>query len=59
MFAPRDPWQPGRYVVVVLPFLEDPAGNRIGRAFEVRSPGDAVAPEGIRPISVPFRVAAR
>jgi hypothetical protein len=33
--TPRDPWQPGRYAVVALEALEDPAGNRVGRAFEV------------------------
>jgi hypothetical protein len=56
-FVPRDPWQPGVYTIVVQPILEDLAGNRIGRAFEVRSPGDAVAPEDDRPVSLPFRIA--
>ena len=39
-FVPRDAWRPGEYVVSVLPVLEDPAGNRIGHAFETVSPGD-------------------
>ena len=34
-FTPREPWQPGEYELVALSFLEDLAGNRIGRAFEV------------------------
>jgi hypothetical protein len=34
-FTPRDPWQPGPHQLVALSFLEDLAGNRIGRAFEV------------------------
>jgi hypothetical protein len=34
-FTPRDPWEAGEYQLVVLSFLEDLAGNRIGRAFEV------------------------
>jgi hypothetical protein len=34
-FAPRAPWQRGGYALVALEFLEDVAGNRIGRAFEV------------------------
>jgi hypothetical protein len=55
-FKPRDSWQPGVYTVVVQPILEDLAGNRIGRAFEVRSPGEAVAPEDNQPVSLPFRV---
>jgi hypothetical protein len=35
VFTPREPWQPGGYVLVALGMLEDLAGNRIGRAFEV------------------------
>jgi len=42
-FVPAAPWQTGRYRLVVLGILEDPSGNRIGRAFEIplasRSPG--------------------
>jgi hypothetical protein len=34
-FTPREPWQAGEHQLVVLSFLEDLAGNRIGRAFEV------------------------
>jgi hypothetical protein len=34
-FVPRAPWTAGAYRVVALDTLEDPAGNRIGRAFEV------------------------
>jgi hypothetical protein len=34
-FTPQEPWAPGRYTIVALDTLEDPAGNRIGRAFEV------------------------
>jgi hypothetical protein len=33
--VPRAPWTPGRYAIVALDALEDPAGNRLGRAFEV------------------------
>jgi hypothetical protein len=39
-FAPRDRWSSGHYSLVVLTLLEDPAGNRIGRAFEVTRPVD-------------------
>ncbi len=35
VFTPREPWSPGRYELVALSILEDPAGNQIGRAFEV------------------------
>jgi hypothetical protein len=34
-FTPDEPWRAGGYDVVVLSFLEDLAGNRVGRAFEV------------------------
>ena len=34
-FTPRELWEPGEYELVVLAVLEDLAGNRIGRAFEV------------------------
>ncbi len=34
-FAPDAPWRAGRYQVVVLSILEDAAGNRVGRPFEV------------------------
>jgi hypothetical protein len=34
-FSPRDPWRAGRYQLVAFAMLEDLAGNRIGRAFEV------------------------
>jgi hypothetical protein len=34
-FRPRSPWSPGEYRLVAQSILEDPAGNRIGRAFEV------------------------
>ncbi len=34
-FTPVEPWKPGDYNVVAFAMLEDLAGNRIGRAFEV------------------------
>jgi len=57
-FTPRDPWQAAGYELMVQAYLEDPSGNRIGRAFEVRSPGDAVPAEDSRPLAIPFRPAA-
>jgi hypothetical protein len=45
--VPREPWVQGRHAIVALDALEDPAGNRVGRAFEVpvddraRSPAPA------------------
>jgi hypothetical protein len=54
LFTPRDPWQPGPHSLVVLTTLEDPAGNRIGRAFEVRGGGPALKPPDS--ITVPFEI---
>ena len=34
-FTPASPWRSGEHEVVVLAILEDPAGNRVGRAFEI------------------------
>jgi hypothetical protein len=45
-FRPRTPWEAGDYRLAALSILEDPAGNRIGRAFEVdmtKSAGEAPA----------------
>jgi hypothetical protein len=34
-FVPAEPWRRGEYRLIALTILEDMAGNRIGRAFEV------------------------
>ena len=34
-FTPRDRWEDREYRLTVLPALEDPAGNRVGRPFEI------------------------
>jgi hypothetical protein len=34
-FTPKEPWQAGAHNLVAFAMLEDLAGNRIGRAFEV------------------------
>ena len=34
-YTPQDAWRPGDYRLVVFSILEDGAGNRVGRAFEV------------------------
>lgn len=34
-FVPAESWHAGVHVLEVAPHLEDPAGNRLGRAFEV------------------------
>lgn len=56
-FTPRDAWAAGEHALVALEFLEDVAGNRIGRPFEVdrfeRSDASAAPARRTRP----FRVA--
>ena len=55
-FVPRDEWERGPYMLRVEPILEDLAGNRIGRAFEVLSRGDSAPAESSVPVLVPFIV---
>jgi hypothetical protein len=52
-FVPRDHWSAGDYAVTVLPVLEDPAGNRIGHAFETLTPDDGTPLGNVR---VPFKI---
>ncbi len=54
LFTPRDPWRAGHHSLVVLTTLEDPAGNRIGRAFEV--PGGGPTLRQADSITLPFDV---
>ena len=35
--TPSADWTPGRYELIALSILEDLAGNRIGRAFEIET----------------------
>jgi len=51
-FRPDAAWQAGDHRLIVLTILEDPAGNRIGRAFEVTE----AAAKGPDKIELPFMV---
>ena len=55
-FTPRDRWRAGDYQLAVLTFLEDPSGNRAGRAFEVEmfERGNRM-PQPER-VTIPFKV---
>jgi hypothetical protein len=63
-FTPREPWSAGHYTVTIDRRLEDLAGNRIGRPFEVdltRTPSDSrhaldVAPSDDKPVRLPLIV---
>jgi len=39
-FVPAQPWQPRAHALVAQPELEDPSGNRVGRAFETLDESD-------------------
>lgn len=56
---PTEPWPPGRYAVLVDRALEDLAGNRIGRAFEVDVVEPAPQPGSGDPLRLEFAVSGR
>ncbi len=57
--TPQQPWTAGEYQLVSLDFLEDLAGNRIGRPFEVDNfERTDITSEPARS-SLPFRVAGQ
>jgi hypothetical protein len=56
IFIPREPWSSGEYRLLTLTFLEDLAGNRIGRAFEVDRFDRADRQPEAEAIHLPFRV---
>jgi hypothetical protein len=55
-FTPAKPWTAGDYRVIVLDFLEDLAGNRVNRAFEVDLFVKADSVTAPSRFTVPFRV---
>lgn len=58
-FVPDDPWTNDEHALIARTMLEDPSGNRIGRAFEV-GPGDASPrPASTAPFALPFLPPAR
>jgi hypothetical protein len=61
-FTPRSAWVAGDYWLRALPVLEDPAGNRIGRAFDFDprhpSTNDEGEADAHAEASIAFRVSA-
>jgi hypothetical protein len=55
-FVPSHPWKAGEYSVVVDTALEDLAGNRIGRAFDVDTFERVSEHLSRKTISLPFRI---
>ena len=57
-FTPREPWKAGDYRLKALGILEDLAGNRIGRAFEVDEFERADRQPEPEATIIPFKIAA-
>jgi len=55
-FSPEEPWKAGAYNIVAFASLEDLAGNRIGRAFEVDQFDRADASSEPERTLIPFTV---
>ena len=56
VFTPREPWHPGPHQMLALDTLEDPAGNQIGRAFEVDNFETVDKSPNPQRIMIPFTV---
>jgi hypothetical protein len=55
-FTPRDAWRAGTLQLVALGMLEDLAGNRVGRAFEVDRFDRADSSDEVERTAIPFTV---
>jgi hypothetical protein len=55
-FTPAAPWKPGAYRLLIDPSLEDLAGNRVGRAFDVDVREHAAEARPKSAISLAFQV---
>jgi hypothetical protein len=58
-FTPEQPWKPGAYRLKVDTSLEDLAGNRIGRAFDVDTFERVTEKLSRKTVDVPFAVKGR
>jgi hypothetical protein len=56
LFTPRESWIAGEYSLVALSILEDLAGNRIGRPFELDPAHDTDRTAETDQTTVPFRI---
>jgi hypothetical protein len=55
-FTPEDPWKPSEYRLTVNTTLEDLAGNRVGRAFDVDKFEEVTTQIQTETVSIPFRI---
>jgi hypothetical protein len=56
LFTPEGPWQAGSYKLVVKTTLEDLAGNKVGRLFEVDVFNEVEKEIKAETVDVPFEV---
>ena len=56
IFTPDSPWTPGRYALRADPVLEDIAGNRIGRPFDIDRDAPGLADAVARPAQLAFDI---
>jgi hypothetical protein len=56
VFAPDSPWTAGRYTLRADPVLEDIAGNRIGRPFDIDRRAPGLADAAARPAQLSFEI---
>jgi hypothetical protein len=59
LFSPAAPWRAGEYQLLASSILEDVAGNRIGRPFEVEELAAGRLRSEARSAALPFRVRER
>jgi hypothetical protein len=59
LFTPHAPWQAGEYRLVAASILEDVAGNRIGRPFEVDALLERPDTQQPTAAALPFRIPSR
>jgi hypothetical protein len=59
VFTPERPWVAGTYNLLALAILEDPAGNRIGRAFEIENTEGVDKGPDAQAAMIPFTVRSR
>jgi hypothetical protein len=55
-FTPARPWAAGAYSLLALSILEDPAGNRIGRPFEIENLGPLDSSPAVQTVRLPVTV---
>jgi hypothetical protein len=56
VFAPDSPWTAGRYALRADAILEDIAGNRIGRPFDIDRRAPGLADASATPARLPFEI---